>query len=280
MKTDEEEAVLDSSMEEEEERDPADGDERAARRARREKSKEEDDLALLYGPEEYAGPETRARAAGSSAEESMDESGDQATECPPPQRTEEGGQPASGPLQPQPPPLPPPMPPPMPPLPLPADVKAAYKAKNILLVKKVEIKFVKAQPAINPSGAAGSSSDTGQNPSGCPVGTSTNPSGMEGLFGQPDNVNGAYKAVFATRQSCRVNPSLDGDGGLVHEKISVGSFANSNDNRPSLCHFRSLIERKQNISFSFDPLTMLCTSCPARGGHTVGGDEEGGGWWH
>ena len=241
MKTDEDEAVLDSSMEEEVERDPADGDERAARRARREKSKEEDDPALLYGPEEYAGPETRARAAGSSAEESMDESGDQATECPPPQRTEEGGQPASGPLQPQPPPLPPPMPPPMPPLPLPADVKAAYKAKNILLVKKVEIKFVKAKPAANPSGAAGSSSDTGQNPSGCPVGTSTNPSGMEGLFGQPDNVNGAYKAVFATRQSCRVNPSLDGDGGLVHEKISVGSFANSNDNRPSLCHFRSII---------------------------------------
>jgi hypothetical protein len=96
---------------------------------------------------------------------------------------------------------------------------------------------------------------------------------MEGLYGQPDNVNGTYKAVFATRQSCRVNPSLDGEGGLVHEKISVGSFANSNDNRPSLCHFRS----QQNISLSFDPLTMLCNSCPARGGHTVGGELEGGG---
>jgi hypothetical protein len=262
----EDEAVLDSSMEEEEQETT--GDERAARRARREKSKDEEELALLYGPEEYVGPETRSRSAGSSAEESMDESGEgeaEATPQPPP-ATEGGSPPGSGhQLLPPPPPMPP----------LPADVKAAFKAKNIPLVKKVEIKFVKAQSAANPSGAAGCSTETGQNPSGCPVGTSANPSGMEGLHGQSDNVNGAYKAVFATRQSCRVNPSLDGEGGLVHEKISVGTFANCNDNRPSLCHYRSLTDRKQNISLSFDPLTMLCNSCPARGGHPVGGEVEG-----
>jgi hypothetical protein len=174
---------------------------------------------------------------------------------PPAPPAEGSSLPDSGPL------LPPP-PPPMPPLLLPSDVKAAFLAKNIPLVKSVEIKFVKAQSTANPSGAAGCSSETGQNPSGCPAGTSTNPSHVEGLHGQTDIVNGAYKAVFATRQSCRVNPSLDGEGGVVHEKISVGTFANSNDNRPILCHYRSLMDRKQNISLSFDPLTMLCNSCP------------------
>ena len=68
------EAVLNSSMEEDGQENTE--DERAARRSRREKTKEEDDLALLYGPEEYAGPETRSRAAGSTEEESMEESGE------------------------------------------------------------------------------------------------------------------------------------------------------------------------------------------------------------
>jgi hypothetical protein len=260
------EAVLDSSMEEDGQENTK--DERAARRARREKTKEEDDLALLYSPEEYVGPETRSRAAGSTEEESMEESGEGEAGATPAAPTAEGGSPPDGgPLLPPPPPMPP----------LPADVKAAYLAKKIPLVNSVEIKFVKAQSAANPSGAAGSSMETGQNPSGCPAGTSTNPSGVEGLHGQTDSVSGAYKAVFATRQSCRVNPSLDGEGGVVHEKISIGTFANSNDNRHSLCHYRSLMDRKQNISLSFDPLTMLCNSCPARGGALCWGGGCGGG---
>jgi hypothetical protein len=260
------EAVLNSSMEEDGQENTE--DERAARRARREKNKDEEDLALLYGPEEYVGPETRSRAAGSTEEERMEESGEgEAGDTPAAPAAEGGSPPDSGPLQ------PPPPPPPMPPLP--ADVKAAFMAKKIPLVNSVEIKFVKAKSSANPSGAAGSSSETGQNPSGCPAGTSTNPSGVEGLHGQLDSVNGAYKAVFATRQSCRVNPSLDGEGGVVHEKISIGTFANSNDNRPVLCHYRSLMDRKQNISLSFDPLTMLCNSCPSRGGHPVGGEVAG-----
>jgi hypothetical protein len=64
---------------------------------------------------------------------------------------------------------------------------------------------------------------------------------------------------------------MDEAGGVAREKISMGTFANKGDNRSSICHFRSLMDRKQNMCFSFDPLTLLCSNCPARGSHTVGG---------
>jgi hypothetical protein len=64
--------------------------------------------------------------------------------------------------------------------------------------------------------------------------------------------------------------------GVAQEKISIGTFANKGDNRASLCYFRSLMDRKQNMSFSFDPQSLLCSNCPARGGHDVGEGGEGG----
>ncbi len=39
----------------------------------------------------------------------------------------------------------------------------------------------------------------------------------------------------------------------------------------AICHFMTLVEKKQNISFSFDPKTLICSSCSGRGGHPVGG---------
>jgi hypothetical protein len=54
------------------------------------------------------------------------------------------------------------------------------------------------------------------------------------------------------------------------EKVSISSFSIPGENRPSLCHFRSLMDRKQNLSFGFDPVTLTCSNCPARGAHGVG----------
>ena len=71
-----------------------------------------------------------------------------------------------------------------------------------------------------------------------------------------------------------VNPCVVG-GGLSPEKGDVGSFASADDNRSAFCHFRSVIERKVNMSFSFDPKTLLCGSCVGKGEHSVTGGEGG-----
>jgi hypothetical protein len=70
---------------------------------------------------------------------------------------------------------------------------------------------------------------------------------------------------------------MDEAGGVYQEKISIGSFANKGDNRSMNCHFRSLMDRKLNMSFSFDPHSLLCSNCPTRGGHPVGEGGGGGG---
>jgi hypothetical protein len=46
------------------------------------------------------------------------------------------------------------------------------------------------------------------------------------------------------------------------------------DDRYKLSHNRSVVGKKQNMSFSFDPSTMTCYSCSGRGGHSVNGGEE------
>jgi hypothetical protein len=61
------------------------------------------------------------------------------------------------------------------------------------------------------------------------------------------------------------------------EKSNLGSFANPGDDRINFCHIRSIVEKKKNISMSFDPATMMCYSCTEKGGHPVCLDEEGGG---
>jgi hypothetical protein len=157
------------------------------------------------------------------------------------------------------------------------DKKKNGKSKySNMLVNKVNINIVKAKSGTNPSSVPDCLAGPGPNSSSGSGSTSANPRGADGLFGQTDKTNGAYKAVFATRQSCRTNPVMDDVGGVAQEKISVGTFANKGDNRSSLCHFRFLMDRKQNMSFSFDPQTLQCSNCPARGSHAVGGGVGGG----
>ncbi len=77
---------------------------------------------------------------------------------------------------------------------------------------------------------------------------------------------GPYDAVHSIRQGLKVNPSLR--GGIATEKANVGSFDIKGDDRINLCHTRFLVEKKQNITFSFDPLTLKCYNCK-NGGHDV-----------
>ncbi len=145
-------------------------------------------------------------------------------------------------------------------------------------VNKIDITIVKPTMSANPSGAGISSSGKVKNPCGNTFGFRSNPSGERKLSGQNEAVNGAYLAVSSLRQSTRTNPSLGvgsgSGGGAVHENSHIGSFANKDDNRSEICHFRTRLDRKQNVCFSFDPKTLECSNCPNRGGHSVG---EGGG---
>jgi len=260
---------LNSSMDTSTDDAGANEDAREARRLRREQRKEEEDDPSLLDEtddeEERGLPTTRAKA----------------------QREEETGAAAeadtAGPA------MAPPPPPPLPPawvkpagttgMPVSQEQKTKPKKKQPKYVNavfnKVETNVVKASPGANPSGAPGSSMDARPNSSSGLASSSANSrSADELLFGQSEKTNGAYKAVFATRQSLRVNPDMDEAGGMYQEKVSIGSFANKGDNRAGICHFRSLMDRKLNMSFSFDPHSMLCSNCPTRGGHPVG---EGGG---
>jgi hypothetical protein len=171
---------------------------------------------------------------------------------------------------------PPPPPPPLPPQAGEPETEKGTKNPFVIKVNKVEINVIKAKSGVNPSGTPGRSADAGPNSSSGPARTSANPCGAGELFGQSESLNGAYKAVFATRLSCRVNPILDEEGGMAQEKISIGSFSVNGDHRTSICHFRALMDRKMNICFSFDPLTLKCGNCPDRGSHDVDGGGSGG----
>jgi hypothetical protein len=128
-----------------------------------------------------------------------------------------------------------------------------------------------AKDGANPSGASSSSAIFVSNP----IGSGSNRNGDPALKGQPETVNRAYRAVSALRQSTKSNPSMSSEGGLVIEKKKVGAFESKIDGGAAICHFRSLMDKKQNICFSFNPATLKCNACPGRGEHEVGG--EGGG---
>jgi hypothetical protein len=239
-------------------------DERESRRLRRELLNT--DASILYesdDQEDRQGPVTRARKLD---QESMEISSEQ--------QDGEQAQSEQSPAM-NPPPPPPPPPPmysypigPMPEQKAGAGMKKISKPKpkySNMIANKVVINIVKATSGTNPSGVPDELAGPGPNSSSGSGSTSANPRGADGLFGQSEKTNGAYKAVFATRQSLRTNPVMNEAGGVAQEKISVGTFANRGDNRSSICHFRSLMDRKQNMSFSFDPQTLLCSNCPARG---------------
>jgi hypothetical protein len=242
---------------------------RAARRLRREKKKEELQH-ILYNPEALFSRLTRSQTEKPEVMET-DGGGAGNSGKPDPAGEEEGAGEQSLP----PPPSPPP-PPPMPPTPL---QKPPTLVPANMNVNKVVLNHVKATLPANQNGAGSGSVGSVSNPSGDTSIFTANPSGVGKLHGQSNAVNGAYKAVATLRQSSRANRSLGvGEypgGGMVIEKISIGSFANKDDNRTELCHFRTRPERKQNSSFSFDPKSLLCSNCPSRGGHRIdGGGEE------
>ena len=145
-----------------------------------------------------------------------------------------------------------------------------------MLANKIEIKLYNAESAPNPSGGAGGSSDRGSNSRSDPLSRPSNPSGEGRLFGQNDEINGAYKSVVALRKGARMEQILKTGGGGKSSLVQVGEFSNKDDNRSSLCHFRTVLERKQNFSFSFDPKSMKCTNCLDRGEHEVSGGGGGG----
>jgi hypothetical protein len=156
-----------------------------------------------------------------------------------------------------------------------AEMPVLLPSNIVPTVNKIDITIVKPTMSANPSGAGISSSRTVNNPCGKTGSFRSNPSGEQKLFGQNDAVNGAYLAVSSLRQSTRTNPSLGvgsgTGGGAVHENLHIGSFANKDDNRSEICHFRTRLDRKQNVCFSFDPKTLECSNCPNRGGSQCGG---------
>ncbi len=193
-------------------------EERAARRERRERQKEEEDdpsLLDVQDEEEEEGPVLRSRTPTQVATDADR----QETPTPGPSTEPEASA------------VPPPPPPTtmawwMAPATWPKIAQAMNPAgKKIVadksLFKNVEIKFMSAKPAANPSGAAGSSQAAAPNPSGGAASPSVNPSGTGGLSGQSDVVNGAYKAVFSTRLSCRTNPVVDEEGGSQWKKLAL-----------------------------------------------------------
>ncbi len=56
----------------------------------------------------------------------------------------------------------------------------------------------------------------------------------------------------------------------------VALLTQGND-RINICHTRFIVEKKQNISLSFDPTSIICYSCVESGGHPVCIEEDGGG---
>jgi hypothetical protein len=254
-------------------------DDRESRRIRREllrAATDDDDEALLDESEDEAGPTTRARSRDSASETPMEteteENRAKAVENPvaaPEDTATQTEQRASGDVPAGAAPPPPPPPPSKP-------GNSVLNKSPQLNINKISLSVVKAKLATTPSGVASSSQKLLPNSCSGTTDTPRYPCGEGSLFGQNSSVNGAYKAVFALRQSIRTNPSLDEQGGVKQETVSVGSFANGGDNRSSLCHFRSRVDRKQNLSFSFDPCSLLCSNCPSRGGHAVCGDGGGG----
>jgi hypothetical protein len=125
-------------------------------------------------------------------------------------------------------------------------------------------------PKTNLSGVKGQF-EVGTNPCDVPTRLPANLPSAGKLAGQTDSVISSYNAVAALRKVERVNPSLSGGGRPKIETSQIGSFKTNGDGRLGVSHFLTIVEKKQNISFSFDPKTLICSSCSGRGGHPVGG---------
>ncbi len=201
-------------------------DDRESRRIRREllRAATEDDEALLDDSEDEAGPTTRARSRDSTSETPMEtetaENQVKAVVTPVPVPDDTAAQTVQSATGDEPAGAAPPSPPPS------KTGNSVMNKSPQLNINKISLSLVKAKPATNPSSVAGSSQKLLPNSCSGTTDTPSYPCGEGSLFGQNSSVNGAYKAVFALRQSIRTNPSLDEQGGVKQEIVSVGSFAN------------------------------------------------------
>jgi hypothetical protein len=139
--------------------------------------------------------------------------------------------------------------------------------------EKVELKFVNCGSKANPSGAGEQLRFNPANLSGAGQ-AEPNPRGGSGLLGHSDSASSSYLSVAALKKSSLTNPNLMQGGRAERENCQIGSFDSRGDGRIALCHIRSVIEKRQNISTSFSPKTLMCSACPTRGEHPAFG--EGG----
>jgi hypothetical protein len=143
---------------------------------------------------------------------------------------------------------------------------------KIVLKPPIEISKFNIGTEANHNGAEVQLRASSANPSGADGGV-PNLSGGASLTGQSEAVNNTYRAISALKKSNMTNPSIMNGGRAEREEGKAGSFCVPGDGRASICHFRSVIEKKQFISTSFDPKNLLCSSCPDRGAHPVFGGE-------
>ncbi len=151
--------------------------------------------------------------------------------------------------------------------------KDNMNSKKNPIRQKVELKFVNCGSKANPSSAGEQLRFNPANLIGAGQ-AKTNPRGGSGLLGHSDSASSSYFSVAALKKSSLTNPNIMQGGRAERETCQIGSFDSRGDGRIALCHIRSVIEKKQNISTSFSPKTLMCSSCPARGEHPAFG--EGG----
>ncbi len=147
-------------------------------------------------------------------------------------------------------------------------INAEIVAPKIVLKPPIEISKFNICTEANQNGAEVQLRANSANPSGADRGV-PNLCGGASLTGQSEALNNTYRAISALKKSNMTNPSIMNGGWAEREDGKIGSFCVPGDGRASICHFRSVIEKKQFISTSFDPKNLLCSSCPDRGAHPV-----------
>ena len=75
----------------------------------------------------------------------------------------------------------------------------------------------------------------------------------------PEQLSSTYSAILNWRRHSIGANNLNGGAKPVHS--DHGSFFNRSDQRMDIAHQRSNFEKKINASFSFDPMTMICSNC-------------------
>ena len=69
-----------------------------------------------------------------------------------------------------------------------------------------------------------------------------------------------YNAIKNDKERAMRIPNLNGRDSMA--PCHTGSFLNKDDNRISLAFLRHHFEGSLNVSFSFDPVTLMCHNCP------------------